>query len=86
MRDVDDAHHAEDERQPQRCERKHERGHRTFEQGQEEMGPEAHARNPVLSPRMRVERDVQGWCVRWTHLTRSWVRGERFIGWAGVSD
>jgi hypothetical protein len=41
VRDIDDAHDAEDERQAERGQRQHERADRALQEGQEEMGFEA---------------------------------------------
>ena len=42
VRDVDDAHHPEHQRQPQRRDRQHTGGHGAFEQRQQQVRAEAH--------------------------------------------
>ena len=42
MRDVDDAHDAEHQRQAERGQRQHRRGDEAFERGEEEMRAEGH--------------------------------------------
>ena len=50
MRDVDDAHDAEDQRQAERRERQHDGGDHAFQERQEEVRAEAHDGHIVPPP------------------------------------